>query len=133
MTEKERNDIIDYRIGLAYSTLKEVISHRDNGFYNTAINRLYYACYYATSALLLSRQIETKSHDGVRQMLGKEFVLTGKMDPQWGRFYSQIFGKRTTGDYEDFVEYTKDTVDDYYNTANDYIKVVDSLIDRVAF
>lgn len=32
---------------------------------------MYYACFYAATALLIAHQIEAKSHIGVRQMLGK--------------------------------------------------------------
>jgi uncharacterized protein (UPF0332 family) len=42
-------------------TLKEVESHIQNGFYNTAVNRMYYACYYAASAMLIAKGVETKS------------------------------------------------------------------------
>ena len=67
---------MNYRIENAIDTLKEVLDHCDNGYFNTAVKRLYYACYYVASALLVANCIETKSHDGVRQMLGKEFILT---------------------------------------------------------
>ena len=53
MTYEQRNDVVNYRIENAIDTLKEVLDHCDNGYFNTAVNRLYYACYYATTALLL--------------------------------------------------------------------------------
>lgn len=83
MTDEQRNDIVNYRIENAVETLKEVLDHCENGYFNTAVNRLYYACYYAATALLVANCIGTKSHDGVRQMLGKEFVLTGKIPVEW--------------------------------------------------
>lgn len=54
LTDEQRVDIVKYRIENAESTLKEVLSHKENGFYNTAVNRMYYACYYAASALLMT-------------------------------------------------------------------------------
>ena len=78
LTEQQRADIVRYRIEKSESTLEEVKSHRANGFYNTAVNRLYYACFYAANALLIANGIEVKSHEGVRQKLGQFFVLTGK-------------------------------------------------------
>ncbi|MCD8387559.1 MAG: hypothetical protein LUD17_11825 [Bacteroidales bacterium] len=38
---------------------------------------MYYACFYAAIALLLSRGIETKSHEGVQRMLGLHFIKPG--------------------------------------------------------
>jgi uncharacterized protein (UPF0332 family) len=53
MNEFQPEDYIRYRIERAYKTLLEVESHLSNGFWNTAINRMYYACFYAVSALLV--------------------------------------------------------------------------------
>ena len=102
MTNEERKDIITYRIENAKTTLTEVKSHIENGFYNTAVNRMYYACFYAASALLIANKIQVKSHEGVRQQLGLHFVLTGKISQEQGKFYSLLYSKRTAGDYEDF-------------------------------
>ena len=130
MTEEQRNDIVNYRIENAENTLKEVLAHCDNGYYNTAVNRLYYACYYAATALLIANNIETKSHDGVRQMLGKEFVLTGKIPIELGRFYSVAFSKRSAGDYEDFITHTRDTVMELYPQAKEFVNTVKVLLGK---
>lgn len=50
LTNEQRVDIVKYRLENAMNTLSEVKSHRENGFYNTAVNRMYYACYYAVRA-----------------------------------------------------------------------------------
>lgn len=47
LTLEQRINIVRYRMENAENTLAEVETHRANGFYNTAVNRLYYACYYA--------------------------------------------------------------------------------------
>ena len=84
MTKEERKDIVAYRLGNAKNTLAEVKIHIENGFYNTAVNRMYYACFYAASALLIANEIQVKSHEGVRQQLGLHFVLTGKISKELG-------------------------------------------------
>ena len=53
MTPEQRSDIILYRLDSARNLLLEIESHIERGFYNTAMNRMYYACFYAASALLL--------------------------------------------------------------------------------
>lgn len=40
MTEQERIDIVNYRIENAENTLKEVLDHCENGYYNTAVKTL---------------------------------------------------------------------------------------------
>ena len=58
MTPEQRSDIILYRLDSARNLLLEIESHIERGFYNTAMNRMYYACFYAGSALLLYAEID---------------------------------------------------------------------------
>lgn len=127
LTEQNRIDIVRYRIENANQTLAEVETHKANGYYNTAVNRMYYACYYAASALLIAYGIETKSHDGVRQQLGKQMVLTGKLPAELGKFYSQLFSKRTAADYEDFICQDLETVEELLPTAQLFVKTIEQM------
>ena len=128
MTNDERKDIVLYRLENAKNTLAEVLSHIENGFYNTAVNRMYYACYYAVSALLVANGIQVKSHEGVRQQWGLHFVLTGKISKEQGQFYSMLFSKRTAGDYEDFLTHNKETADSLYPRCVEFISQVASVV-----
>ena len=124
LTEEQRRDIVRYRMESARKMLEEVESHRQNGFYNMAVNRMYYACYYAATAMLISLGINVKSHDGVRLKLGKEIVMEGRLSPELGRFYSRLFSKRSTGDYDDFVNHTLTTVDELLPQAQLFINTL---------
>ena len=53
MTPEQRFDIVLYRLNSAKSLLDEIKDHIERGYYNTAMNRMYYACFYAVSELLL--------------------------------------------------------------------------------
>ena len=98
MTDEERKSLVSIRLQNAKETLDEVPVHIENGFWNTATNRMYYACYYAVAALLLKNGISVKTHSGVRQALGKEFVVTGLVSKEQARFFSILFDNRQTGD-----------------------------------
>ena len=50
LDEESRIALIHYRFQRADLTLKEALIMNDAGHYNAAINRLYYACYYAVVA-----------------------------------------------------------------------------------
>lgn len=120
LQDQDRISIVRYRIENAHRTIDEVSTHIENGFYNTAINRMYYACYYAASALLVANKIVTKSHDGVRQMFSLHFVKTGLVPKDFGRFYNNLFEKRGTGDYEDLFDHTLVTCEEYYPKAKEF-------------
>ena len=130
LTDEQRRDIVRYRMENARKMMAEVESHRQNGFYNTAVNRMYYACYYAATAMLIALGIEVKSHDGVRLNLGRHVVMTGRLSPQQGRFYSRLFSKRSTGDYDDFINHTLETVDELLPQAQEFIDTLLSQLDE---
>jgi uncharacterized protein (UPF0332 family) len=129
LTDEQRRDIVRYRLENARKMMAEVESHRENGFYNTAVNRMYYACYYAATAMLISMGIEVKSHDGVRLNLGKHVVMQGLLSAELGRFYSRLFSKRSTGDYDDFVNHSLETVDELLPQARVFVETLISKIE----
>ena len=58
MNARERQELVEYRIQKAKETLMEVDVLIENKFWNTTVNRLYYACYYAVIALLVKNEIK---------------------------------------------------------------------------
>ena len=63
MNDQLRSDLIAYKMRAAKDLLPEIKSHIDNGFYNTAMNRMYYACFNAATALLIAEKVpEMKRH-----------------------------------------------------------------------
>lgn len=128
MTNEQRRDIVIYRIENAINTLNEIKEHIANGFYNTAVNRMYYACFYAVSALLVAHHIEVKSHDGTRQKFGQHFVLSGIVPKELGKFYRIIFDKRSAGDYEDFITYDQKTAESFYPKTQEFVLYIKELV-----
>ena len=55
MTNEERKDIITYRIENAKTTLAEVKSHIENGFYNTAVNRMVLCLFLRSKCIIDSK------------------------------------------------------------------------------
>jgi uncharacterized protein (UPF0332 family) len=83
-----KKENIKYRILRARETYQDAIFLLDKGSINSSINRLYYATFYATVALLLNKGIEVKSHNGVKQKLGEEFVLKGLISKDLAKTFS---------------------------------------------
>ena len=109
--EESKNALIKYRIERAFETLKEANYNYKGEFYTATINRLYYACYYAVTALLLKYQISAQTHNGVRSMLGLHFVSKGIISKEDGKTFHELFEKRHTGDYDDFVICDKEMIE----------------------
>ena len=115
------------RIERAYLTLKEARYMRKGDFFNAAINRLYYACFYAATGLLIARGIDAGTHNGVKTMLSFHFVRTNLLSLEHGSTYSNLFDKRHSGDYEDFAYCDAALVDYLLPRAEAFIKAVETL------
>lgn len=128
LDEDSKKALVTYRIQRAYETLKEAEVMKREAFYNAAINRLYYACYYAAIALLLKYDIQAQTHNGVKTMLGLHFVSTGKLPLKVGKTFGTLFEKRHSGDYDDFAYCDQELVDDLYPQAEIFIDAVAGLV-----
>jgi uncharacterized protein (UPF0332 family) len=64
MSNSPITEYIDYRLNQAKETLEAARSLARDKYWNSVINRLYYSCFYAISALLYSRDINAKSNSG---------------------------------------------------------------------
>ncbi len=124
MSEFSYKDYANYRIERAMETIAEIEKHIENKFWNTAINRMYYACFYAVSALLIKNGISASSHSGIRLQFGKNFIKTGLIDKTHAKTYSDLFEKRHKGDYNDFFDYDEETVNRLYPKAIALIEVI---------
>lgn len=63
------------------------------------INRLYYACFHATQAVLYDRGHNPNSHGGVLSLFGSEVVTAGDADRERGRFLNRLSELRRQADY----------------------------------
>lgn len=72
------------------------------------VNRLYYACFYAATAPLLSRGLGSTKHAGVRALLHQHFVRNGEAPKDLARTYDRMFDRRQAGDYEVLTEPQQD-------------------------
>ena len=128
MTVPGKKDLIQYRLSRAKETLGEVRDLEEHGHWNAAISRLYYACFYAVSALILTKDLEAKSHAGVRHLFGLHFVKEGIISRESGKFYSDLFDLRQAGDYDDFTEFNKETLKDLLPDAEHLIENIENII-----
>lgn len=128
MNQQERQELVKYRITKARETFEEVELHIKNELWNTAVNRLYYACYYTVIALLIDKEIQTQTHGGARQMFGLHFIKTGIVEKSIGKFFTDIYDMRQTGDYDDYINFTKVDIIDLIEPANELISKAENLL-----
>ena len=72
--------------------------------WNGALNRMYYALFYAARALLALKRIDSSRHSGVISLFQEHFVKPGTVPTDIARALPQAFARRQRADYGDFEE-----------------------------
>lgn len=128
LTEEERKAIVVYRLEKADGALVEAKDCASLGHWNLAANRLYYAVYYASSALLISAGFAAKTHEGTIGMIGQHYVRTGILSSEDGTLLARLQNMRHTGDYDDFLDWEKEDVEPYMPKVEAFIKEIKQVI-----
>ena len=117
-------DLIHYRLERAKETLQDAKLLAEKQRWNSAINRLYYAAYYAVIALLLKGNFKTTTHNGVKSKFSEQFIKTKLFPAELGRIYSQLFTWRQKGDYADLFDFTEEKVTPYFGKPPAYYTLI---------
>lgn len=129
LSPKERIALVEAKVADAEQMIAVAKVNCQFQFYNSAINRLYYACFHIASAALVSIGIdEVKRHEGVRNLFSLHFIKSGKIDLAWSHFYSYMFSCRSEADYDNFVKYNKEEVEELLPQVEDFVRIVKSQI-----
>lgn len=111
ITRQDRNALITYRLNQARETFELAVFLKERNKLTVAVNRIYYGMYYALTALALKHYFETSKHAKLIGWFNKEFVYKNRTDKKTGQILRNAFQNRTKGDYDAFVEFTKEEVD----------------------
>jgi len=123
-----KKDLVNYRLTRAWDTFEDARILAAKKRWNSTINRLYYACYYAVSALLLNSDLNATTHNGVKSLFSEQYIKTGIIPKDLGKIYSQLFTWRQKGDYDDLFDFDQEKVLPYFNPTQKLIETVDALI-----
>jgi len=129
MTE-EQKEVAAHRLQRAHTTLNSAKVLLDAHHYLDTVNRLYYACFYAVTALLETRDLSSSKHSGVLSLFNRHFVKTGIIQAELGEFYNDLYEKRHEGDYTDFIEFTQERVSEMYESAAGFVDEFVQLIEK---
>ena len=101
-----KTDLIRYRLSRSKDTFIDARILADKERWNSAINRLYYAAYYAVIALLLKYNLKPTTHNGAKTVFSEHFIKKNYTKGIW-QLYSQLFTWRQKGDYDDCMILTR--------------------------
>jgi len=117
----ETGELVRYRLARAHESVAEARLLLANDHIRTAVNRLYYACFYAVSALLLAEGHSSPKHSGVRALFDQHWIVPGRLPKSMGRCYRRLFDSRQKGDYADFVTFDAAEIRGWIQEAEKFV------------
>mgnify|MGYP001570184710 CR=1 FL=1 len=123
-----KSDLVNYRVQRAYEALEDARILADAGRWNTSVNRLYYACFYVVSALLIKEGLCSSKHSGIRSLFNRDYVKTKKVSKEMAQIYNDLFERRQEGDYMDFIRFERSQVQPWIAQAEAFVKHMETII-----
>jgi len=120
-------DLIQYRIERAYETLEDAKILQKSRRWKACVNRLYYACYYAVSGLLLNKGLFSSKHTGIRSLFNLHFVKSGQVPKEYAKTFNDLFERRQESDYVDFVQFTESQVRPWIDKTEKFVLYIEDL------
>ncbi len=94
------------------------------------INRAYYAIFYATRALLATKELDSSKHSGVIALFNRHFVKKGLVPKELSRILHTAFEKRIAGDYKDFPEFSKEETKEILSKCKIFLNGIEKVLKK---
>jgi len=129
MNESEaRKTLISLWLNKAKEALASAELELDAGHANFAVNRLYYACFYAVTAILLRDGKQFARHSAVKSEFIRTYIKSGQIDARWNKFYQKLFDDRQEGNYIPTAIFETSDVTERLQQAREFVDLVRGLI-----
>lgn len=94
------------------------------GYTDAAVSRGYYAMFYYTTALLLTKNLRFSKHSAVIAAFGEHFAKPEIVPKYLHRKLMDAFELRSTGDYEYMEEISQREAEELLKDAEDFINEI---------
>jgi len=101
----------------------------EDGDYESAVSRTYYAMFFCAEAALLTKNLSFSSHKGVISAFGEHFIKTKIFPKDMGRELNRAFEKRQVGDYEYTFVISKEEAEKLLQSGNDFVNNITNWLD----
>jgi uncharacterized protein (UPF0332 family) len=126
-----RDELARHRIARANDALSDANLLMEQRHFTGALNRLYYAAFYAARALLATKTLDSSRHSGVISLFQEHFVKTGLISTDIARALPRAFEKRQTSDYGDFIEPSREEVLSLFEQVKVFVASCEAIVGKI--
>lgn len=125
MKPEQLEDLLRYRLEQAHETLREAGILLEQAALRGAVNRAYYAMFYALLGLLATRQLGASKHSGAITLFDREFVKAGLFPRELSRALHLAFDRRQRYDYGEMIAIAEETPAETLRDARAFVGAVE--------
>ena len=125
-----KEDLAKYRLERAKEAIEEAKLLSSTDHWNTTANRLYYGCFYATSAYLVVNGHKAFTHSGIKSSFNKELIKTKLLPTSNGLLYNKLFSIRQDADYRDYKDVTKEEIEPLIKETEGLVSQIEGLVSK---
>ena len=126
----DKEALIKYRLERSLETISEAEQAIQNNHLHLAANRIYYAIFYAISALAVKNNFSTLKHSTLLSWFNNEFVKKQIITKELGNIYNIAFQNRMKGDYDDLITFSKESILENINQMKLFVQEIKQLIEN---
>lgn len=127
--KQEEIDYARHRMTRAQETLQDAALILKKGHLHSAVNRLYYACFYMVSALLFVEGFSSAKHSGIRSLFDRHWIKTERLPRRMSQFYRELFMHRQESDYGDRITFERQDVEVWFKEAQGFVAEIGGKIE----
>ena len=124
MLDNRRVDLCNYRMAAAEETLQVAKECFEGKHYKDAINRSYYAAFYAVKSVLAMEEKDFKRHKDVMAYFNQKYVASGIFPKDLGRKLARLQQKREKSDYDDFYIASREEAEEQISYTQEVVAKV---------
>ena len=129
MTAGHSEEFAKEHLQIADRFLKSSRMLLEDGDLRSAVDRAYYAMYHATQAILAWKNISPpRTHKGLREVFGKEIIMTRIVDKELGKHLTKGFEMRQSTTYKLYFDFGKEGVRSLINNAEKFVNKIKDVI-----
>lgn len=123
-------EYVEYQIEKSKNTLEDAQLLFINDRLTSAINRIYYSCFYSVSAFANINEFFTSKHTGMKSYFDREIANKQLVELDMKKFYSIIYDKRYSGDYKKY-DFNRDDVGLWLNEAKKFTNKINTMTIKI--
>lgn len=127
----ELEKLARHRLSRAKATFSEGDHLLNAKAFMGAVNRFYYAAFYAARALLAVRELDSSRHSGVISLFQAQFVKTALISTEKAKALPRAFEKRQKSDYGDFSTVTASEAQSIRKDVAGFLQECEQLLSRL--